>query len=475
MSSPGTNPLQSENVTFIQHHLPGLPGGEYTLTVAQRITGVPEAAMSHAYNFAVLADRFALSAPSVQVQSVFPPDGATGEFTSALPHVVFSQPTLPWSRTLGSSADTGTDVPTWLTVLLLDADDVAANPTLVLAPQSATVGDLFPTAAYSGSQLPADAYSYFWQATDTSGLDANQTTADLVQVLDLPLSLFWEIAPTVEDLALTAHVRQVSMSNKSSGQQPFAGVPLGTVSVVFGTRLPQMGAEGAGRKTYAYLVSLEGLSAFLPTDPQGGAPAGSNFTGTTLRLAVLQSWTFFTTGDSSKFSDRLQALNGRAPGDTSDASMTMLQVPYTGTDTTTAAAVAMGYVPLNESLREGGQTVSWYRGPCIPYQNMASALTLPLSSADQATGFDPTTGMLDVSYSAAWTIGRMLALQDVAFSVALYNWKNGLTAAVVTAVEDELLAESFAPVLTEGAAEGITTTRALLAHTVERLTAGGGQ
>jgi hypothetical protein len=467
------DPLQNANVTFIQHQLPGLIDGEYQLTVAQRITQVTEAAMAHGYRFAVMTDRFALSTPSTQVQSVFPADGATGEFTSVLPHVVFFQPTLPWSRSPGATQDTGTDVPTWLTVLLLDADDVAANPALVLPPQPATVGDLFPTTAYSSSGLPADTYSYFWQATDTTGLDPNQTTADLVQVLDIPLSLFWQIAPTIEDLALTAHVRQVSLVNKGSGQQPFAGVPVGTMSAVFGTRLPQMGTDGAGRKTYAYLVSLEGLAAFLPTDPQGGAPAGSNFTGTTLRLAVLQSWTFYTTGDSSGFSDRLQALNGRPPSDTSDAGLTMLQVPYTGTDTTTAAALAMGFVPLNENLRDGGQTVSWYRGPCIPYQNPAPPLTLPLSSADQATGFDPSTGMLDVSYSAAWTLGRMLALQDAAFSVALYNWKNGLSAAAVTAVEDELLAESFQPLLTAEAAPGTTTTRALLAHTVRRLIAGG--
>ncbi|MEI9995230.1 MAG: hypothetical protein WDM91_11600 [Rhizomicrobium sp.] len=481
MATPMSDPLQDETVTFIQHHLPGLDDGDYTLTVAQRITGISDDPMSHSYAFAVLGDRFTLRSPATQVQSVFPPDGAVGEFTNVLPHVVFSQPTLPWSRRIGGPADKDVtagappaDVSTWLTILLLDADDVAAHPGLLLAPQPATVGDLFATNAYAASSLPASAYSYFWQAIDTSGLELNQTTASPVQVLDIPLSLFWQIAPTAADLGLTAHVRRVNLCNKPTGQQPGAGVPTGTVSVVFGTRLPQMGSDGAGRKTYAYLVSLEGLESFLPTDEQGGAPSGSDFTGTTLRLAVLQSWTFFTSGDNSGFADRVQALNGRPAGDTADAAQTMLQVPYVGGNVATAAALGMGYVPLNESLRDGSKTVCWYRGPCLPYQNTAPALALPFASSDQALVFDPTSGMLDVSYAASWTLGRLLALQDKAFSVALYNWKNGLTAAAIATVEDALLAESFQAVLSGNWARtpksaAPATTRALLSHTVRRL------
>ena len=107
----------------------------------------------------------------------------------------------------------------------------------------------------------------------------------------------------------------------------------------------------------------------------------------------------------------------------------------------------MGYVPLNHQLRTGGQTVSWYRGPLVPYQIPSQRVTLPIASPDAATVFDPTTGMFDVSYAAAWTVGRMLSLQDAAFSTALYNWKKTAQAATVSAVENELIAEQFGSIL----------------------------
>ena len=116
---------------------------------------------------------------------------------------------------------------------------------------------------------------------------------------------------------------------------------------------------------------------------------------------------------------------------------------YAGSNPTVAAALNMGFVPLNETLRDAGKTVSWYRGPCAPYQNTEPAPTLPLSSSDQALLFDPTTGMFDTSYAAAWSLGRQLALQDTAFATALYRWKADLTAAIVNAVEAEFLAEAF--------------------------------
>ena len=63
--------------------------------------------------------------------------------------------------------------------------------------------------------------------------------------------------------------------------------------------------------------------------------------------------------------------------------------------------------------------------------------------SDAALVFDPTTGLFDASLAAAWTIGRLIALQDKAFSAALYTWKRGLTQAMVNAAERELIAEAL--------------------------------
>jgi hypothetical protein len=455
------NPLLNTLVTFIQHQIPGLVDGAYQLTVSQRVndsTGKPisDDTLTNQYTFAVLGDRFSLKNPAATVNSVFPPPGETGEFTTVLPHVVF-QPTFPWTRIPNNTEQfqrpnpplyLDKDVPTWLAVLLLDEDDVAAYkaqfPNFSLTPASAKVQDLFPAKFYPDSTLGSN-YSYFQNAT-TPALDPGDQPGDPIQVLDVPLPLFWQIAPTLTDLEFTAHVRQVSLVNKPTGQGPDPGTPVGTFSIVFGTRLPQ-----TKKKAFAYLVSLETLESFLPTSPQGGPPAGNLDSTQSLRLAVLRSWNFFSVGETATFVDGLLALNGRDPAKTPvPASNTNLRLPYSGSNPVVMNALNMGYVPLNETLRTGESTVSWYRGPLLPYLIPQRGIQLPLPSPDKALMFDPTTGMFDASYAAAWVLGRMLALQDKGFSTSIYNWKHGLSQKVVAAIEDQLLRQAFSTVLTRG-------------------------
>ena len=100
--------------------------------------------------------------------------------------------------------------------------------------------------------------------------------------------------------------------------------------------------------------------------------------------------------------------------------------------------------------------MSWYRGPLSPVDRARSPLPLPVSSPDQALAFDPTTGMFDASLAAAWTIGRLVALQDQSYASALYAWKKGLTQAVVDAVEDEIIDEALGGLLAQAAPQALT-------------------
>jgi hypothetical protein len=207
---------------------------------------------------------------------------------------------------------------------------------------------------------------------------------------------------------------------------------VGTFSIVFSNRLPQ-----DSKKSYAFLVSLEELEDYLPDD-NGAPPKGYTAADTrSIRLAVLQSWSFFSNGQPAKFDNTALALNQ------SGAAGTDLCIPYNGSNTLVTNALKMGYAPLNQVLRTGEQTVSWYRGPLVPYLVANERVEVPVSGPDKATIFDPTTGMMDTSYAAAWTLGRLIALQDAGFSTALYNWKQGLTQSVVLAIEKALLQEKF--------------------------------
>jgi hypothetical protein len=82
-----------------------------------------------------------------------------------------------------------------------------------------------------------------------------------------------------------------------------------------------------------------------------------------------------------------------------------------------------GYVPLPHFLRRGAKTISWYRGPLVPLGQAPANLYLPARGPDELLIFNSATGMFDVSYAAAWELGRLLALQDTSFALKLLHWK----------------------------------------------------
>jgi hypothetical protein len=471
MSTPAPAPA-TEFVTFLQHQLPGLEDGSYQLTVSHHVNDsagnpISGQALSRSYTFAVSGDRFRLSNPAATVASTFPASNATGEFTTVLPHVVFTAPSFPWARyptrvppkLPDPGKDAATDVPTWLAVLVLDEDDATAFPGLTLDPVTGVLGDLFPAVAYPASTLGQD-YSYFAGDRDTSGLETGEAVTDPVQFIDVPLRLFADIAPTLADLSLTAHVRQVSVQNKpmALGDTP-PDDPTGTFAIVISNRLPQ-----PDKRSHAYLVSLEALQDYLPATGDGGTPAGAGLDmSRALRLAVLQDWTFNAKGETAAFTGLLEALNQR--GGAGDAANTNLRLSVAGATPPVSTALDAGYVPLDHHLRTGETTVSWYRGPLSPIDRGRAGPPLPVSSPDQALVFDPTTGVFDASLAAAWTIGRLLALQDQSYAASLYGWKKGQAQAVVDAVERKIIDDAFAGLI---AAPASQSTAALL-HDAMRL------
>ncbi len=85
----------------------------------------------------------------------------------------------------------------------------------------------------------------------------------------------------------------------------------------------------------------------------------------------------------------------------------------------------MSFTPVKHHFRKGDTTVSWFHGPLVAHQDTHDkvALQLPVLAADPLIQYYPMVKMLDVSYAAAWEMGRLLTLQDKTFSTGLYRWK----------------------------------------------------
>ena len=89
--------------------------------------------------------------------------------------------------------------------------------------------------------------------------------------------------------------------------------------------------------------------------------------------------------------------------------------------------LAAGYVPLPLEARDGVGTVAWYRGPLVPFGALppgppGPGQGMPLH-ADALVLRDTVTGLADVTYAAAWELGRLLALGDAGFRNEIVRWR----------------------------------------------------
>jgi hypothetical protein len=411
------NPLQG-NLTFIQYCVPPLENGEYKITVEQHVSSkdgkINDTTYQNTKRFAVKGTRFTLD-PSL-ISSVFPPENANGEYRNVLPHVCFTRDSLPWELSVGDlkpPSDTP-NVPPWLGVLVIAEKD----PECVI--KTVTLRDLLSVNQKSkdgkSGLLPAD---YLHPVFPDNALEPWETWDDPCVVIDIPRTLFNQIAPSYEDLGWLGHVREVQAGPQSAAyltklQSMSDESTPPRFSTIIANRLP---AEGM--RNLAVLVSLENFGNYLPD--KNGAPKVKDKNINMIRLVLLKQWNFYAAAQLETFSGYLLNLNADNQGQSG-----FLQLPTSNDgeefDDVINNAFNMGYVPLNHLTRQGDKTVSWYRGPFLPFSEH-DKIKIPVPGPDSSTAYNPDTGMLDVSYAAAFQLGRLLALQNNNFAQTLYNWK----------------------------------------------------
>jgi hypothetical protein len=378
MAGDPANDLTASNgkIEFLQFHKPQFIPGEYQITVTQEIQTVndqtiPLRPFPAARSFLVSGERFEVKPEDIF--AVFPPDGSLGDHSNVLPHVSLNRSTLPWERTPWGAGVSGSSDALWLLLLLFDQEEQPET-------QVTTLGQL---KSRMGGKIK------FPGLTPQSG----QQDTDKVTVIDVKWSVLKDIMPKAQDLPFLAHVRQT----KDASGKPDAEER----AVIIGNRLPRGGALSV-----VHLVSIEGRYKSDAFDDQSAGDDDS------IRLISLKSWRFACADEIHSFKGLLVNLN-RTPS--------ALRLPQNASPEA-EKRLAQGYAPLLHRMRQGEQTVSWYHGPLIPAENTIEP-SLPARAADELARYDTAVGLFDVSYAAAWELGRLLALQSKQFSVRLYHWK----------------------------------------------------
>jgi len=426
--------------------VPPLVDGSYRITVSTEVSlgiaGDPQKLAARESFFNVEGPRFTM--PPTEVAGVFPPRNGHGPFFDAIPHIALYRRTLPWERELdpqnlignvdhpvtGQQPTHDTGLP-WMVLLLF-----AENEVTVLKNQP--LEEVVPAKVLQRLKPPP-------------GIRCDAVEADY--------ELVKSILPSKEELQLLAHVRQVNVNDRELA----AGDSDGYFAVLMANRVPD-----PDTKYVACLVSLEERSDLIDKNPAaqahrlssrfaggvqvvegaiahgggggdgsvGGGPAGGGavdvgIAGAAIRapedslpakfldrrflfrprtrLVCLHSWRFECEGTGT-FRALMQRLDVGMIGKVASVGEPAL------TDT--------AHLKLDAQNRAGVPEQVLYRGPLVPFSLTRDTLG-PYHCADQARRVAPDAGGEDVSYAAAFEVGRLLAAADPRLGQELMRWRRG--------------------------------------------------
>jgi hypothetical protein len=415
---------------------PPLVDNSYRMTLQTNVSidNHPQPLDSKQAFFNIEGPRFRLNASDVA--SVVPPRNGHGPFTEVVPHIAIYRRTLPWERKINLD---GKPIPKPKTNADLPALESDGMPWLALL--------LFEEGEYTLLQnQPLDQVL----PQNVIQLMGNpQVTCDAIEVRT---DLLASVMPSIEELQLLAHVRQVNVDDRELD----VGSKDGFFSVIMANRLPTPGS-----KCRACLVSLEGRLDLVPVEPPpqtpgfatifdsgialellppgfgippqpsvppipaepAVAPHAALLAGNTAvvparvrtpiqflfttRLVLLHSWQYETIGDSN-FRGLMQTLDVGLIGKIKDPG----HPPITDS----------GHIKIDITGRAGVSERAWYRSPLVPFQLTRDNLG-PYHSSDQCRRATPETGGEDVSYAAAFEVGRLLAAADPRLAQELMRWR----------------------------------------------------
>ncbi len=372
---------------FYDNYETPLEAGSYRFVLQQTVSVGNEEAR-HYYRdqtFEVTAPRYSIEGS--EIQAYFPPPGGIADYQNILPHLVLRTRNLPWERKVWS----GEGREPWLALLVLSEQDILDGRAVVKAGKVADLAPEQPTAAEWTRK--EDGVAVLLPKPKFKREEDPNTP---VQLLDLNLDLFLKLCPLRKELPLLAHIRCVDTTNKV----PLEMVADGEFSVLVANRFPPLGANTI------HLISLEGCNELID------APANQSHAASRVRLITLASWSFLSDpAGHDTFGGLMRRLR-------ETAAVFAVALPAPSSDDYVNEALGRGYVPIDYKPSDSTPTFAWYRGP------LSSLARQPLKQlsfqrADAALIFDERKGIMDVSYAAAWELGRLLALASPAFSKGL--------------------------------------------------------
>ena len=410
---------------------PPLKQGDYEIQLAQNFS---ERGEGDAPDTTLMSDQFAKQYFTVQgsqwsidpltIHARYPPKNQQGVLLdNTLPKIVFQNKSLPWERSISGSV-TNPNTP-WLALLMFTEDEFT-----------------------KGCRILEEQDTF---SMPSSGVAVN-TPMD-IRVLSVDQTLLRNIAPTVEDLPYLAHALQVDTKDKELCGSDEDGI----FSVILGNRVPTK----TDTAYHVCLVSLEGHQDNLPSmeDANVGPkyvpavkgvgkgvgkgemlimkPIYSYNASSATSFVLLDRWSF-RTGDGGDFESRMKALQFRrsiedservgALGSMSDHATPVdsglrYEPALLGSDMDPDVTIN-SFVQTEITEHDGLSRQCLYRGPAVAVPVEHEPKLEPYVNSDDARGIESDLDMDVIHHSAAFELGRLLALSDPKFIQTLGRWRH---------------------------------------------------
>lgn len=362
---------------FADKYLPMIENGGYTINIAQKIeTFSPdpddlnksikgEDDFCTSKDFKVISRGFTLM--QSDVFSVYPEENARGQFGNELPFLVSPVKTLPWLYGDGKYP--------WIVLIAAGEQDAGIRE------QDISISQLL-------SEIPEEIFF----PTDKMPEQFSEAPDELCHIVDIPLELFREIMPKMEETQYLCHGKYADLS---STEEKISSMD-GFFSVVMGNRFISEG------KNTLYLVSVHGYPDYDSAEYEG-----CSF----VRLVSLYHWNVFCEHETeADFKSTVRRLSVKVFGGEEEQILRK-----------------RGVCAKLHYLRSGDRTGSLYHSPLVPYKiDEMPQIRQPCHSADSVLIYDKEKAIFDVTYSAAWQLGKMLTLSGNLTVRAVTEFREGV-------------------------------------------------
>ncbi|KAI0118163.1 hypothetical protein GGR51DRAFT_498337 [Nemania sp. FL0031] len=450
------DPLPPGQQKLNSYWAPGLQAGpKHNINVTQSITAPTSETLSLEAEQSFFVDAPQFSLPEGSIHSTYPPSGYS-DTNRILPHVVLTDPHLPWERlgspsqgtnfelrmkmkalAAGAEGDPVRNRVPWLVIFSFSQDELRLLPEDLDGPTSIfrnTSDGITKPVKQSATMTVNTSIDDLWKLTSdvttpvTASLGPDtmkDSRGDFIFVKpDLFTNLFLGSdsngnpakgsSPNTLQYQYLAHVRKINGQGMA-----LAGVEDTAVfSIVVGNRAGTLDNETPATMC-AHLVSIEGIENMA-------WPSSSH---RYVALCSLHSWNYTVLpANTLNVPDAFEQLGStldvlRAPEET-------IQPLRTSSDKLkqlVAKRLDDGYTLVRYRTQTGESTVAFYRGPFTPsYVPALESLTQSSNSGVDLQVLDKQLGIMDVTYSVAWQVGRTLALGNEGYTAALIRLRSSI-------------------------------------------------